>query len=81
MEILAAVIGIFLMVLLAKLLAFSVKIIFRLLINSLVGVGLLFVFNLFAGLFNISIAFNFINALVAGFLGVPGIILLLLFQR
>ncbi|WP_425538485.1 pro-sigmaK processing inhibitor BofA family protein [Microaceticoccus formicicus] len=81
MEIIAAIIGIVLMLIIAKVLSVSMKIILKLLLNSLVGVGLLLVFNLLAGFFSLSIEFNFINALVAGFLGFPGIILLLLLNR
>lgn len=81
MEIIAAIIGILLMLLTAKFLAVSMKIIFKLLVNSLIGIGLLLVFNLLAGLFSVSIEFNFVNALVAGYLGFPGIIILLLLGR
>lgn len=51
---------------------------FKLLINSAVGFVALFVLNFFGGFVGISLGLNWLNAVIVGLLGVPGIILLLL---
>lgn len=53
------------------------KIMVRILINALLGCGALVLLNLAGGRFGIQIALNPLTALVAGFLGIPGIVLLL----
>ena len=58
----------------------SIKFILKLLINTLVGFFLLFVFNKLGAFIGISLAVNWLNAVVAGVLGLPGIALLLILQ-
>jgi inhibitor of the pro-sigma K processing machinery len=62
------------------LLVLPIKIIVKLVINGVVGAIALFVINIFGGLVGLTIGINPITALVAGFLGIPGIILLLFLQ-
>lgn len=57
-----------------------IKIIIKLIINALVGGLLLFFFNLVGGIFGLSIMINPLNAIIAGVLGVPGVILILILQ-
>ena len=45
-----------------------------------VNLVLLFLFNLVAGLFGAGLAINLVNVLVAGILGIPGIVLLVIFS-
>ena len=45
------------------------------------GLVLLFVFNFIGGFFDFSLGINATNALVAGVLGIPGIVLLVLIQN
>lgn len=56
----------------------SAKIIGKLVWNGVVGLVLLFLFNLIGGAIGLSIEPTFINALIAGVFGIPGIIVLLL---
>ena len=42
---------------------------------------LLFIFNFIGGFFDFSLGINTVNALVAGILGIPGVILLVLIQN
>lgn len=63
-----------------KLLKVSTKVFFTLLWNSLIGLVILFAFNLFSGLFGVKLETNFVNSLVAGIFGIPGIVVLLLLQ-
>jgi len=52
----------------------------KLVFNSLVGLILLVVFNFIGGFVDFTIPVNLITVLVAGFLGLPGLILLILLQ-
>ncbi|NLP17496.1 MAG: pro-sigmaK processing inhibitor BofA [Firmicutes bacterium] len=72
--------GLFLLYLIARLLLVPVRILVRLLYNGVIGGVLLWLVNLVGGFFSIMIPINPITALTAGFLGVPGIVLLLLLQ-
>ncbi len=62
------------------LLVLPLKIIIKFIINGLIGAVLLFILNIFGNLIGITIAINPITALVAGFLGIPGVLLLLFLQ-
>lgn len=63
-----------------KVLSVSTKVIWKLVWNGLVGVLILFVFNLVGSSFGVNIEPTFINALVAGVFGIPGILILLLMR-
>lgn len=67
-------------VLLLKILAAPIKLAFKLLINAGFGFIILFVVNFFGGFVDFSLGISFINALVAGILGVPGVILLIVLK-
>ena len=58
----------------------SIKLIFKLLINAVVGFLILFVFNFVGRIVGVTIAVNWVTAIVAGLLGLPGIALLLVLQ-
>lgn len=73
----AVIVGV---ILLVKLLSAPFRWIVKLLLNAALGFVLLFVVNYFGGFVGIELGMNLINALVAGFLGVPGIILLLVLK-
>ena len=57
------------------------KFFFKLLLNMLSGLVLLFVFNFIGGFFDFALGVNAVNALVAGILGIPGLVLLVLIQN
>lgn len=67
-------------VLILKILTKPIRLVFKLLINAAFGFVLLFLVNFFGDPLGIYIGINFINALVAGCLGVPGVILLVLIK-
>ena len=71
-----ALIGIVILFLVIKLLKWPIK----LLINGIVGVILLYVANFIGEYFNFYITINPITALIAGFLGIPGVIFLVIFK-
>lgn len=57
------------------------KLPFKIIYNSIVGVILLYVTNLLGAYIGIGVGINWITALIAGFLGVPGVIFLIIFQN
>ena len=67
-------------ILILKILTKPICWIFKLLLNAAFGFVLLFLVNFFGDPVGIYIGVNFVNALVAGFLGVPGVILLVVLQ-
>ena len=54
-----------------------VKLLWKILLNSAIGVILLLLVNYGGNYFDFSLPINIITVLIAGFLGIPGIILLL----
>ena len=56
------------------------KLIFKLLINMLTGFLLLIAAEFICGFFDFSIGITAVNCFIAGFLGIPGVILLVLIK-
>ena len=48
--------------------------------NSVFGAILLMIVNYFGAYFGITIGINLLTALIAGILGIPGVVLMILFQ-
>ena len=69
--------GLILLYITGWLLLAPLKFILKLIISGILGIGVLIVLNLVGGIFDVTIAINPISAIVAGYFGVPGIILLL----
>ena len=78
--IIAYAVGLVLLFFLFKMFFTPVKIAFKLIVNSVVGGIILFVFNLAGSVIGIQIGINAITAAVAGLLGIPGIAMILLLQ-
>ncbi len=57
-----------------------VKLLWKLAVNSLLGLVLLLISNYIGAYFQFDLPINIITVLIAGFLGLPGIILLICFQ-
>ncbi|PKM75776.1 MAG: SigmaK-factor processing regulatory BofA [Firmicutes bacterium HGW-Firmicutes-15] len=75
--------GLFLLVIIfimAQLIMKPVKLLWKLIINSAIGLILLLMANYGAAYFGFALPINIITVLVAGFLGIPGILLLVCFQ-
>ena len=79
-SIVAVVAAIALIYIIGRVLVMPLKVISKLVINGVVGAILLFLLNAVGGMIHINIAINPITALIAGFLGIPGIILLIFLQ-
>jgi inhibitor of the pro-sigma K processing machinery len=56
------------------------KIVLKLIYNSLLGAGILLLINFLGESFNIHIGINPITAIITGILGIPGIILIIILQ-
>lgn len=77
----AYIIGIALIVIIAKFLLIPLKIVVKLLFNAIMGAIAIVIVNFLGGYIGISpIGINFLTALIVGFLGVPGVILILILQ-
>jgi inhibitor of the pro-sigma K processing machinery len=62
---------------LGMLLVLPIKLIVRLVVNGIIGAVALIIFNFFGTYIGVTIGVNPITALVAGFLGVPGVLLMI----
>ena len=69
-----------LLVLLVKVLSAPIRLIFKLAVNAALGFLILFVVNFFGDFVGIGVTVNLFTALIAGVLGVPGVVLLVLLQ-
>ena len=79
-NILALIVPVVIAVLVFRLLFSQVKLIWKIAVNSLSGFVCLWLLNLASGITGIVFEINFITTLIVGFLGIPGIILLLIGQ-
>lgn len=57
-----------------------IKILWKLLFNSVLGLILLVVVNYIGHYFSFTLPYNIITVLIAGFLGIPGILMLVCFH-
>ncbi len=64
-------------ILLLRILAKPFRFIFKLLLNTALGFVLLWIINFFGGEIGLTLSLSLVNALVVGFLGIPGVLLLL----
>lgn len=69
----ACIIGI---IIIGKIFIVPIKVILKLILNSILGVILLYVINIIGAIWGLHIGINLITALIVGILGIPGAILL-----
>jgi len=72
--------GLILLYILGWLLIVPLKYLSKLIINGVIGGVLLFIVNFFGGYIGLHIGINPVTALIAGLLGVPGVIMLIVLQ-
>ena len=77
-SILAIVVPVVLAILALKLLLTPMKIIWKLALNSLSGFICLWLLNLVSGITGIVFEIHLLTTLIVGFLGIPGIVLLVI---
>lgn len=73
-------VGLLILYIIIKVFSLPLKVLIKLVFNAIGGAVLLLIFNLLGGVFGLNIDINFISALIAGILGIPGVLLLLLLQ-
>ncbi|MCX7781153.1 MAG: pro-sigmaK processing inhibitor BofA family protein [Negativicutes bacterium] len=78
--IIAFVFGLFLIYLIGRVLLMPIKLVFRLIYNGVIGGIILWALNFVGSYIGFTIAINPVTALIVGFLGLPGVILLVLFK-
>lgn len=78
--VLAWVIGVLIILALGKAMLLPLKVVIRLVINGILGGIAILVINLIGSPLGFTLALNPISALVAGVLGLPGIILLVILK-
>ena len=76
MPILPFAIGVLILFIILKILALPMKIIIKFVINAVIGMVVIYVLNLFG----VGMVLNWITALIVGFLGVPGVIIVAILQ-
>ena len=77
-NILALIIPVLIAVLVFKLLFSQMKLIWKIAVNSLSGFVCLWLLNLASGITGIVFEINLLTTLIVGFLGIPGIVLLVI---
>jgi len=78
--ILGFVLGLLIIFVVSKIFLKPIKLIMKLLLNSVLGGVLIFIINTFGGLLGIHIGLNAVTSIAVGLLGIPAVILMLLLQ-
>lgn len=78
--ILAYAVGIILLFILGRLFLTPLKLLLKLLLNSLLGAMAILLVNTVGSLFGFHIAFNIYTAFIVGTLGIPGFVLLVILK-
>lgn len=77
---LAYLFAIILLYIVGKVLFIPIKFLAKLVLNAVIGGIILWVLNVFGGTIGIHIGINVVTALIAGLLGIPGVVLLIILQ-
>lgn len=78
--ILIGIFAIIVLFIILKILAFSLPVILKFVWNGIIGLVILFLFNMLGSVIGITLELTAVNAVIAGVFGIPGIIFLLLFR-
>ncbi len=77
---LAFLFAIVLLYIVGRVLFVPLKFLGKLLLNAVIGGAVLWVLNIFGGAIGIHVGINVVTALIVGFLGIPGVLLLVILQ-
>lgn len=72
----AFIVGLLVLCIIGKVVSLPMRILWKLVSNSIVGAVMLWIVNLFG----VGIKITFIKALIAGVFGIPGVVAILLYQ-
>lgn len=78
MNVLTFLIAVVVLFVILKLISLPLKIIIKLMVNAFIGGAILFLINIVGARFGLMLDINWITALIVGFLGVPGVIIVLI---
>lgn len=78
--VIAAVVLLVVLFFIGQVLVKPIKLLWKLLLNSLIGLLLLLAVNYLGAYYDFSLPINVITVLIAGFLGIPGVFLLICLQ-
>ena len=67
-------------IVLIRVISAPLRLIFKLLINTVIGFAVLYLVNLIGQNFGITIEMNVLHAVIVGIFGIPGVIVLILLQ-
>ncbi|SNX52712.1 inhibitor of the pro-sigma K processing machinery [Thermoanaerobacterium sp. RBIITD] len=73
-------IGIIILALIVWLFGKSVKILFKFILNSIIGFVILLIFNFFGAIVGLHLSINILTAFITGVFGIPGILVLLILK-
>ena len=68
------------LIIIGKIFIMPLKKIMKLVINSAIGAGLIYIINLVGANFNFHIGLNWFTIICSGILGIPGVILIILLR-
>lgn len=78
--IIAFAFGLLLLYIIGRVLLMPIRLVFKLIYNGLIGGVVLWLLNWVGAYFGFTIAINAVTALIVGFLGLPGVVLLIVFK-
>lgn len=76
----AYIVGILAIYFVGKMFLMPVRLVWKLIYNGIIGGIMLWIVNFIGTSFDFAIGINIVSALLAGFLGIPGVILLIVFK-
>lgn len=79
-SILLIALAVFVVIVLVRLITAPLKLIFKLVINTAIGFGVLFLVNLIGQNFGFTLEVDALRALIVGIFGIPGVAVLILLQ-
>ena len=79
-SIIAYIACIFFLFIFGKLFIVPIKIILKLIINSILGGAIIFIINLIGSIWNFHIGINLITSIFVGMLGIPGAIVIIIIK-
>ncbi|NLM46736.1 MAG: pro-sigmaK processing inhibitor BofA [Firmicutes bacterium] len=79
--VIAVIFGFLVLYYLLRLLATPARLLLRVLLTGVVGAAVLFVFNFVAGFFGLALGINAVTSLIVGFMGLPGLVMLIVVQK
>lgn len=68
------------LIIIGKIFIMPLKKIMKLVINSVIGAGLIYIINLVGANFNFHIGLNWFTIICSGILGIPGVILIIMLR-